>query len=145
MYKSKTKVPNKAKRLLSVVLAALTIGSTVFATGSLTGVGISASAVSDTAKSSTSDLEYSTNNDGTVTITGYNGSDTKLVIPSEIDGKSVTRIISKSQFGSGFTGLTSVTIPDSVTEIGDHAFSFCTGLTSVTISNSVTEIGVHAI
>lgn len=39
--------------------------------------------------------------------------------------------------------ITSVTIPDSVTTIGDYAFSSC-GITSVTISNSVTSIGYHA-
>ena len=42
---------------------------------------------------------------------------------------------------SGCSGLTSVTIPSSVTSIGDIAFSGCSGLTSVTIPNSVTSIG----
>ena len=42
------------------------------------------------------------------------------------------------------TGLTSVTIPDSVTSIGEYAFSKCTGLTSITIGNSVTSIGDYA-
>ncbi len=41
---------------------------------------------------------------------------------------------------SGCVGLTSVTIPNSVTVIEYWAFSGCTGLTSVTIPNSVTEI-----
>ena len=41
---------------------------------------------------------------------------------------------------SGCSGLTSVTIPNSVTSIGDYAFSRCSGLTSVTIPNSVTSI-----
>ena len=41
-------------------------------------------------------------------------------------------------------GLTSVTIPNSVTSIGDRAFSDCSGLTSVTIPNSVTSIGYEA-
>ena len=42
------------------------------------------------------------------------------------------------------TGLTSVTIPNSVTTIGDHAFDNCSNLTSVTIGNSVTSIGDYA-
>ncbi len=42
------------------------------------------------------------------------------------------------------TGLTSITIPDSVTSIGYDAFAGCTGLTSVTIGNSVTSIGSSA-
>ena len=41
---------------------------------------------------------------------------------------------------SNCSGLTSVTIPNSVTSIGWGAFDMCTGLTSVTIPNSVTHI-----
>ena len=44
----------------------------------------------------------------------------------------------------GCSGLTSVTIPNSVTSIGYCAFEECSGLTSVTISNSVTSIGDYA-
>ena len=44
----------------------------------------------------------------------------------------------------GCTGLMSVTIPDNVTSIGGSAFDGCTGLTSVTIGNSVTSIGSFA-
>jgi len=42
------------------------------------------------------------------------------------------------------SGLTSVTIGNSVTSIGDGAFRSCSGLTSVTIPNSVTSIGDYA-
>ena len=42
------------------------------------------------------------------------------------------------------SGLTSVTIPNSVTSINEYAFSGCSGLTSVTIPNSVTSIGEYA-
>ena len=42
------------------------------------------------------------------------------------------------------TSLTSVTIPNSVTTIESHAFSGCSGLTSVTIPNSVMDIGSYA-
>ena len=39
------------------------------------------------------------------------------------------------------SGLTSVTIPNSVTSIGNYAFHQCAGLTSLTMGNSVTSIG----
>ena len=42
------------------------------------------------------------------------------------------------------SGLTSITIPNSVTSIGYEAFYKCSGLTSVTIPNSVTSIGDNA-
>ena len=40
--------------------------------------------------------------------------------------------------------LTSITIPSSVTTIGKYAFYECTSLTSITISEGVTEIGAFA-
>ncbi len=40
----------------------------------------------------------------------------------------------------GCTGLTSIDIPNSVSEIGWYAFKGCTSLTSITIPNSVTDI-----
>ena len=42
------------------------------------------------------------------------------------------------------SGLTSITIPNSVTSIGGYAFRGCSGLTSITIPNSVTSIGNYA-
>ena len=41
----------------------------------------------------------------------------------------------------GCSGLTSLTIPSSVTEIGWYAFEDCSGLTSFTIPSGVTSIG----
>lgn len=55
---------------------------------------------------------------------------------------SVTRIGYEAFYGC--TDLPSVTIPNSVTSIGDEAFSGCRGLPSVIIPNSVTEIGRSA-
>ncbi len=45
---------------------------------------------------------------------------------------------------SNCSGLTSVVIPESVTSIGEYAFSKCSGLTSVTIPESVTTISPGA-
>ncbi len=45
---------------------------------------------------------------------------------------------------SGCSGLTSLTIPSSVTEIGESAFHGCSGLTSLTIPSGVTSIGYYA-
>ena len=42
------------------------------------------------------------------------------------------------------SGLTSITIPDSVTCIGGYAFYCCINLTSITIPDSVTSIGTNA-
>ena len=44
----------------------------------------------------------------------------------------------------GCKGLTSITIPNSVIYIGDYVFYGCTGLTSITIGKSVTSIGYSA-
>ena len=62
---------------------------------------------------------------------------TSITIPD-----SVTTI-GNSAF-RGCTGLTSITIPDSVITIGNSAFEGCTGLTSITIPDSVTSIGYYA-
>ncbi|MBR4720590.1 MAG: leucine-rich repeat protein [Clostridia bacterium] len=45
---------------------------------------------------------------------------------------------------SGCSNLTSIAIPNRVTSIGDWAFEGCRGLTSITIPNSVTSIGNYA-
>jgi hypothetical protein len=59
---------------------------------------------------------------------------TSITIPN-----SVTSI--EHDAFSGCSGLTSITIPNSVTSIENGTFLECSGLTSVTIPNSVTSIG----
>lgn len=65
-------------------------------------------------------------------------------IPSNL--KSVTITGGNILFGAFCfcSTLTSVTIPDDLTHIGDGAFAGCSGITSITISESVTSIGDSA-
>lgn len=56
----------------------------------------------------------------------------------------VTNISSYAFYGFDSTFLTRMTIPNSVTSIGDYAFDGCSKLTSVIIPGSVTSIGRSA-
>ena len=90
-------------------------------------------------------LKYDYLSDGTVEITKFvSYSSTDIELPSVIDGKSVTSI-GNSAFNAynvkACSNLTSIVIPDSVTNIGELAFNNCTNLTSVTISKNATSIG----
>jgi hypothetical protein len=86
------------------------------------------------------DFTY-TNNNGSITITGYTGPGGAVNIPATIDGLPVTAIGDWAFYAKS---LTSVGIPSSITSIGDYAFDSCFGLTSVTIPDSVTNLGVYA-
>ena len=109
------------------------------------------------------DYDYTDNGDGTATITGYIGSGGAVIIPNTISNLTVTSIgdgedsvfadtevtsvtISNSvtsigDFAFAGSGFASVTIGNNVTSIGDYAFFYCTSLTNVTIPNSVTNLG----
>lgn len=71
-------------------------------------------------------------------ITGYNGKDSTLIIPSLINGVPVKEI-GENAFENNLK-IVSVTIPDSVTIIGRCAFEGCSNLKSVTIPLSVKEV-----
>ena len=126
------------QKILCVALAAAMLGAyTGTALPMYTGTGITAEAASVY-----NDFEYINNYNGTVSITGYKGTSSNLIIPSEIYGNRVTEINDYAFYGC--TSLKSVTIPNTVTEIDEYVFYGCTGLTSVTIGNSVMEIGEYA-
>lgn len=75
-------------------------------------------------------------------LENYCGSSTVVVIPDTV--KMIGGKGTASRAFSGCAAVTSVTIPDSVTDIGDRAFSGCSSLTSVVIPDSVTYIGWRA-
>ena len=125
------------KKICAVSLSALMfVGTGAAEAGSFIGASLPVYAAGVTPAS---DFEYVTNDTGTITITGFKGTQTDVVIPKTIAGKAVTKIGRDAFYGC--TGLTSITIPKSVTKIDVDAFYGCTGLTSIKIPDSVTEIG----
>ena len=92
-------------------------------------------------------INYIIGENNTVSLTSnnqkYSGN---IEIPKQVtyNGKKYNVIsISNSAF-SKCSGLTSVTIPNTVSSIGNEAFYNCSGLTSATIPNSVTSVGSNA-
>ena len=67
-----------------------------------------------------------------------------LCIPESISVEGTIYVVTILGAGcfSGCTGLTSITIPNSVTSLGDSCFSGSTGLSSITIPNSVMSLGM---
>ena len=79
------------------------------------------------------DWEY-TDNGTAITIERYTGNATTVIIPSTINGKPVT--FTSGDVFSGCGGLTSVTIPNSVTSIGNLTFYGCSSLTSINVESA---------
>ena len=117
------------------------------------------------------DWEYDVNDDGTLTITGYKGSDTEVVIPNHIGGVAVKRIYGATTTdisqvgekmsiwcddicsqtkkvsirGSGMTKaqdtIKRIKISYGIEEIGGYTFIGSTVLENVEIPSSVKTIG----
>ncbi len=67
-----------------------------------------------------------------------------IIIPEKVKGNDGVEYIVASLDAScfeGCRGLTSITIPSSVTSLGASCFFYCTSLTSITIPSSVTSLG----
>lgn len=117
------------KRLLSILLAAALL------IGLVPTLLLPAAAAGYTS----GDFTYKLNDDGSAIITRYSGSAAALTIPSSLDGHTVKQIGSYA-FEKNTT-LTSVSIPETVTELKYSAFMDCTSLTAVTIPSGLTKSG----
>ena len=127
----------KIKRKLFSFLIALFIG---FSSGVLTSCELKSE-----------DLEFTLLEDGSgYSVTGVNRYEryfTKLTIPSEYNSKPVVKIGDQA-FANPFETcspyIKTITIPDSVTSIGEQAFAWCESLKRINIPDSVTSIGKGA-
>ena len=81
-----------------------------------------------------------------MTITGYVGEDTKVVIGSvyEIAGTQYTVTAVGEEAFAESTCIEKVSIPETVTEIGTNAFYLCENLTTVKLSEGLKTIGADA-
>ena len=85
----------------------------------------------------TGGLEFYLKEDGTYMVSNYTGSETDVVIPVKHDNKAVTEI-GPSAFAYRSL-ITSITIPSSVTKIGDQAFYNCLSLTTINYNAAAVE------
>ncbi len=94
------------------------------------------------------DWSYIVNTNNEATITQYSGPGGHVVIPASVNGYPVRTLgLGDARgpiFGFDDRSVTSVIIPDSVSNIGEIAFGFCINLASVTIPGSVISIGNSA-
>ena len=72
-----------------------------------------------------------------ITITDYIGTDQDVVIPEEINGKTVTKLDSSLFSGKA---VTSVIMPDTITEIGYSLFMECKQLEHIELSSQIKEL-----
>jgi len=84
---------------------------------------------------------YLDTNANVIAIDGYTGPGGAVTIPSVINGMPVVTIAEVFAFQSN---ITSVTIPNGVTDIDGLSFADCTSLTSVNMPDGVTNIGEYA-
>ena len=122
-----------------IAAAALTLGAAVPLSGAFTPAPTTAFAA-----------DYTEVKQGDLTIYKYSDhaeinncdmSATSVDIPTSVDGLPVTAI---QMYAFQPTKITSITIPDSIKEIGNYAFSGNKELESVTIPDSVEKIGIRA-
>ena len=92
-------------------------------------------------------FSQSYNDEDTTAITQYYSSNntTYAYFPNSL--REVTVTGGNILYGAFYncSMLTSITLPDDLTSIGERAFCGCTGLTEITIPEGVTSIGNYAI
>ena len=141
----------KAKRIFAAIMAAVLVALSCV------------SAFAADSYFSLNGFSFEINSQGEAVIREYDKSESSVVIPEKLLGAKVTEIADYAFFGDsemtsisfekarwlkkigsnafyGCSGLTTLSIADSVAELGFGAFQSCGGLESVTLSSSLNEI-----
>lgn len=94
--------------------------------------------------SSAAELDFKTsiNEDGTIAVYGYTGTDEKVIIPPTIDGKNVTAI-GKCCFEDNLT-IKEAVLPDTIRIIDYKAFANCKNLETINFPDNLETIGDYA-
>ena len=71
----------------------------------------------------------------------YNGKDTRITIPSVIQGHEIVEIDAEAFLGNA--KLLEVSLPNTIKRIGDRAFDECTRLYKINIPTSCTSVGAR--
>ena len=122
--------------ILSCVLSAIMLATPILpVSGSLFSAQKSHEVKADTGTIRSEDWEYKINDTGenTISIVKYYGNETDLKVPDEIDGKTVTEIDQKA---IDQTSLHTISLPKTLTYIGDSDFSHAKNLTSIKVRDS---------
>ncbi len=130
------------KRAMAYILALLMCASMVLVPGTAVFAKEEDSVDEVEILESADGYYYWEREDGTIGISGYEGNEKELVIPSTLDGHTVSWIIWGAF--SGNETIEKVVIPDTVTAISYHAFSGCENLKEVTLPSGLKEIGSSA-
>ena len=155
----------RPKRLISL-LVAVCMMITMLPLSAVTAFAEDTSPSTGTASSGGYKYDYEVDANGNATITKFLGPDDSvnpvdsastvsysIDIPSELNHHPVTGLGENSfafERYDGYEGnplcknIHSVTIPQGITSIGDHAFYYCSALTKVTIPQGITSIGDSA-
>lgn len=122
--------------ILSCVLSAIMLATPILpVSGSLFSAQRLHEVKADTGTTRSEDWEYKINDTGenTISIVKYYGNETNLEVPDEIDGKTVTEIAQKA---IDQTSLHTISLPKTLTYIGDSDFSHAKNLTSIEVRDS---------
>ena len=93
-----------------------------------------------TPDASTEGVIYKTKSDGTAEVSGYEGTDVRVVIARK-DPETGLTVTSIGANAFETRTVTEIVIPDTVTEIGDEALKDCKNLEKVYLPTSLTKLG----